>query len=42
VIQFVTIEAEEVYDFSEEMTQAVETAVPHAIKRVLQLLQAEG
>jgi hydrogenase maturation protease len=39
LIQFVTIEAEEVYDFSEEMTPAVETAVPVAVDMVLKLLQ---
>ncbi len=37
-IEFVTIEAEEVYDFSEEMTPAVETAVPLAVDLVLSLL----
>lgn len=39
LIQFVTIEAEEVYDFSEEMTPAVKTAVPAAVNMVLKLLQ---
>jgi Ni,Fe-hydrogenase maturation factor len=38
-IQFVTIEAEEVYDFSEEMTPAVKTAVPQAVDHVLSLLR---
>ena len=38
VIQFVTIEAAEVYDFSEEMTPAVETAVPRAVALVMKLL----
>ena len=40
-IQFVTIEAAEVYDFSEEMSLAVETAVPLAVNMVLNLLQNE-
>lgn len=38
-IQFVTIEAAEVYDFSEELTPAVKTAVPRAVESVLALLQ---
>ena len=38
-IQFVTIEAAAVYDFSEEMTAAVKTAVPQAVDLVLGLLQ---
>ena len=38
-IQFVTIEAAEVFDFSEEMTLAVKTAVPRAVECVFGLLQ---
>ena len=38
-IQFVTIEAAEVFDFSEEMTLAVKTAVPQAVECVFALLQ---
>ena len=37
-IQFVTIEAAEVYDFSEEMTPAVQTAVPQAVQLVLKMV----
>jgi hydrogenase maturation protease len=38
-IQFVTIEAESVFDFSEEMTAAVKTAVPQAVGLVLDLIE---
>ena len=38
-IQFVTIEAAEVFDFSEELTTAVKTAVPRAVECVFGLLQ---
>jgi hypothetical protein len=35
----VAVEAERVYDFSDEMTPAVETAVPEAVQLVLEMLQ---
>lgn len=38
-IQIVAVEAERVYDFSDEMTPAVETAVPQATQLVLEMLQ---
>ena len=34
----VAIEAEKVYDFSQELSPAVAAAVPHAVKAVLDLL----
>ena len=36
----VAIEAENVYDFSETLSQTVEAAVPQAVKAVLQLIQS--
>ena len=38
-IQIVAVEAERVYDFTEEMTPAVATAVPQAAQMVLEMLQ---
>ena len=38
-IQVVAIEAEQVYDFSEELTTAVAAAIPEAVQTVLALLE---
>jgi Ni,Fe-hydrogenase maturation factor len=38
-VQIVGIEADRVYEFSEELTPAVATAVPQAVQVVLNLLQ---
>jgi hydrogenase maturation protease len=38
-VLIVSIEAEDVYDFSETLSLPVETAVPEAVKAVLQLIQ---
>lgn len=40
-IQVVAIEAEQVYDFSEELTPAVAAAIPKAVTAVLDLLDCE-
>lgn len=40
-VQIVGIEADRVYEFSEELTTAVATAVPQAVQVVLDLLQLE-
>ena len=37
-VLIVAIEAENVFDFSETLSSLVETAVPHAVKAVLQLI----
>ena len=37
----VTVEAQNVYDFSETLTPAIATAVPEAVKAVLNLLQMQ-
>jgi hydrogenase maturation protease len=39
-VQIVAIEAENVYDFSETLSTAVEAAVPHAVEAVLQLINS--
>jgi len=40
-VLIVTIEAENVYDFSETLSPPVEAAVPQAVKAVLQLIQSK-
>jgi len=37
-VQVVAIEAENVYDFSDELSQPVAAAVPHAVETVMKLL----
>jgi Ni,Fe-hydrogenase maturation factor len=39
-VLIVAIEAENVYDFSETLSTAVEAAVPHAVEAVLQLINS--
>ena len=39
-VLIVAIEAENVFDFSETLSSQVETAVPHAVKAVLQLIHS--
>jgi hydrogenase maturation protease len=39
-VHIIAIEAENVYDFSETLSPAVETAVPHAVEVVLQLINS--
>jgi hydrogenase maturation protease len=40
-VLIVAIEAENVYDFSETLTQPVEAALPQAVEAVLQLIQSK-
>jgi hydrogenase maturation protease len=40
-VLIVSIEAENVYDFSETLSPPVEAAVPHAVEAVLQLIQSK-
>jgi hydrogenase maturation protease len=40
-VLIVSIEAENIYDFSETLSPPVEAAVPHAVRAVLQLLESK-